>query len=141
MDNLPCIKVDFGIEGKNFNLNEVSQILGVLPTESRGINDWPEVIKCDLTLPEELQPRCVWEIQQKMDLCISIDIPIMSIINQLKGREKKLVDYCRRHDLRGYLCVTIHADKMCLPEMVLSSYILNYFGKMNVEISFDIYTY
>lgn len=141
MDHLPCIKVDFGIEGKEFDANELSEIVGVLPTESREMDDWPEVIRGNSTLPEELQPRCVWEIQQKMDQCVRIDIPIRSMINQLKGREQKLVDYCQEHDLKGYLCITIHADKMCLPQMVLSPDILNYFGKMNVEVSFDIYTY
>lgn len=55
MDNLPKIMVDFVVDGKNFILEELTEELSILPTEIRGIDDWPEAIKNNPNLPEELQ--------------------------------------------------------------------------------------
>lgn len=94
-----------------------------------------------MTLLEELQPRCEWGIDYEVDLCNTVNIPIMSIIDQLKGKEDKIFEFCEKNNLKRYLTVVIHAEAMCLPEITLSPYVLRYFGKMGVEIGFDIYTY
>ena len=52
-----------------------------------------------------------------------------------------MIEFCKRDNLKKSLCIAIHAETMYLPEIVLSSDIVAYFGKLNVEISFDIYTY
>ncbi|MBD5517227.1 MAG: DUF4279 domain-containing protein [Lachnospiraceae bacterium] len=141
MDQLPRIIVCFGIEGKELNINELTETLDIIPTHARGIDDWPEIIKKDLTFPEELQPRCEWGIDYEVDLCNTVNIPIMSVIDQLKGKEDKIFEFCEKNNLKRYLTVVIHAKAMCLPEITLSPYVLRYFGEMGVEIGFDIYTY
>lgn len=141
MDKLPYVKVSFIIEGKEFNLNKLTEELNILPTKIRGINDWPESIKNNLSLPEELQPRCVWSISQEMDVCKQIEIPINRLIDQIRGKEQKLSEFCKKENLKKSLCITIQAETMQLPQIVLSSHIISYFGKLGVEIGFDIYTY
>lgn len=141
MKNFPRIKVSFVIEGKKLNLEQLTEELEILPTETREIEDWPEAVKNNLNLPEELQPRCVWCICQEADLCKQIEIPIQKIVDQIKGKEQKLLDFCTRDNLMKSLCITIHAETMNLPEIVLSSEIVAYFGKLEAEIGFDIYTY
>lgn len=141
MKNFPHIKVSFVIEGKKLNLKQLTEELDILPTETREIMDWPEAVKNNLNLPEELQPRCIWCICQEVDLCKQIEIPIDKIVAQIKGKEQKLLDFCIRDNLKKSLCITIHAETMELPEIVLSPDIVSYFGKLEAEIGFDIYTY
>ncbi|MDO4261395.1 MAG: DUF4279 domain-containing protein [Eubacteriales bacterium] len=141
MDNFPHVKVSFVVEGKSLNLKELTEELDILPTETRGLEDWPEAIKNNLNLPEELQPRYVWCIDQEADLCKQIEIPINRIITQMEGKEQKLLDFCRRNHLSKTLCIVIHAETMNMPEIVLSSRIVSYFGELEAEIDFDIYTY
>lgn len=141
MKNFPHIKVSFVIEGKKLNLKKLTEELDILPTETRGIEDWPEAVKSNLNLPEELQPRYVWCICQEVDLCKQIEIPINKIVAQIKGKEQKILDFCIRDNLKKSLCITIHAETMDLPEIVLPAEIVLYFGKLKAEIGFDIYTY
>lgn len=141
MDYFPCIEVSFGIEGKRLNVKKLTEELGILPTSTRGIDDWPDVIKNNPDLPKELQPRYAWSLCQKMDLCKQIEVPINKIIEQIKGKEQKIFDFCKKNNLKKYLCIVIHAENMALPELVLSSDIVSYFGKLEVEISFDVYVY
>lgn len=141
MKNFPHIKVSFVIEGKKLNLKKLTEELDILPTETRGIEDWPEAVKSNLNLPEELQPRYVWCICQEVDLCKQIEIPINKIVAQIKGKEQKILDFCIRDNLKKSLCITIHAETMDLPEIVLPAEIVLYFGKLKAEIGFDIYIY
>lgn len=141
MDKLPRVIVCFGITGKELNINELTETLDIIPTQIRGIDDWPEIIKKDLTLPEELRPRYEWSIEQEMDLCNTINTPIMSVIDRLQGKEEKIFELCDKKNLKRFLTITIHAEAMRLPEISLVPYILKYFGEMDAEISFDIYTY
>jgi hypothetical protein len=141
MYNFPHIKASFVVEGKKLNSRKLTEELGILPTETRGVDDWPKSIRNNMNLPEELQPRYVWCICQEMDLCKQIEVPVSKIVAQIEGREQKLLEFCRKYKLKKSLYVTIHAETMNLPEILLSSDIVSYFGKLEVEIGFDIYTY
>ena len=141
MNKFPYVKVCFVIEGKKLDLKKLTEELGILPTETREINDWPKVIKSNLNLPEELQPRYVWCIYKEMDICKQMKIPIYEIIAQIKGKEQKLLEFCKSGNFKKSLCITIQAETMNFPEIILPSDIIIYFGKLEIEISFDIYAY
>lgn len=141
MDSLPYIKASFVIEGKDLDLKQLTKEIDIVPTETRGIDDWPRAIKNNLNLPEELQPRCVWCICQKEDLCKQVELLVNKIISQLEGKEQKILEFCKRKNLKKSLNITIHGEVMNLPEIVLSPNSVSYFGKLEVEIGFDIYAY
>ncbi len=100
-----------------------------------------KAIKSNVNLPKELQPRCSWCICEKEDLCRQIEIPIKRIISQIEGKELKLLELCKKYDLEKGLCIVIHAEAMNLPEVTLPSCIVEYFGKLKMDIGFDIYVY
>lgn len=141
MNNYPYILISFIVEGRNMDLEKLTEELGIIPTETREITDWPESIKNNPNLPEGLKPRYIWCICKEEELCKQIEKPIYRIIAQIKGKEEKLMEFCKRNHLKKSLCITIHAETMYLPEIVLSSDVVAYFGKLKAEISFDIYTY
>lgn len=76
-----------------------------------------------------------------MERCKQVEIPVNRIVEQLKGKEQRLAAFCERNALKKNLTITIHGEIMDLPEMVLSSNIVSYFGKLEVSIGFDIYSY
>lgn len=141
MNNFPNIKVDFAVEGKDFKIEELTEKLNISPTEIRRIDDWPEAIKNNPNLPEELHPRNCWCICCEKEFCEQIEIPVRKILEQIKGKEQILYRFCEKNSLKKSLCITIHAEAMHLPDMTLSSSIISYLGKIGAEISFDIYTY
>ena len=141
MINYPFIEVSFIIEGKDLDLKRLTEDLDIIPNETRDIDDWPDIIKDNPNLPEELQPRYSWCICQEESPCMQIEVPIKEIIAKIKGKEQKILEFCQKSNLRKSLCITIHAKAMCMPEMVLSSDIVSYFGSLDVGIGFDIYTY
>lgn len=73
MENFPYIEVTFVIEGKNFDPEQFTEEIGILPSEVRGMDGWPESIQNNSDIPEELQPRCEWCINQKEESCRKIE--------------------------------------------------------------------
>ena len=65
----------------------------------------------------------------------------MRRIDCIKGKEQIIFDYCEKHNLKKYLCIIIHSREMTLPALVLPSDMVSYFGKLETEISFDLYIY
>lgn len=92
-------------------------------------------------LPKEMQPRFIWSICDRENKCKKVKAPIRRLISKLEGKEQILIEFCEKNDLKMTLTIVIHAEAMEPPEIVLSFDILSYFGKLKVEIGFDIYTY
>ena len=141
MKNFPYIEANFIVEGKLFDIALFTKEIGILATETREIDDFPSIIKNNSNIPRELQPRCIWSITQKEEFCRTIQQPIHNIISQLIGKEEIINSFCKKNKLERALIITIHAETMDLPEIILSSKIISYFGSIESEISFDIYTY
>ena len=58
-----CLSGKFGIE---VDLNEISALLNLNPTETRTPDDWPEAIKNPKNeLPDEFKPRYCWDFGQQ----------------------------------------------------------------------------
>lgn len=103
MNKLPRVEVDLIIEGKTFDVEEFTDKLNILPTMTRTKEDWPSAIKNNLSIPEELSPRCMWGINESADLCEEIGIPISGIVSKLEGKEENLIKLCK--DQLQYLTV------------------------------------
>lgn len=141
MDMLPKVKVSFVISGKDFDLSMLTEELNISPSETRSLEDWPEAVKNNVHIPEELQPVYEWCISEKEELCLQIETPIRRIISQIEGKEQVLMEFCKRYGLKKSLCMVIHGEDMGLPDITLSPYIVGYFGKLETLITFDIYVY
>ena len=139
--NLPQIEASFAVVGKEFSLTQLTEALGILPTETRTRKDWPKAIIENKNLPEEFRPRCEWSITKKEDACLEVEVPIQKIISQLRGKGRTLNEFCKKNNLEKSLLIVIHAKKMRLPAIYLSAQTVSYLGKLGVEIGFDMYVY
>ena len=141
MYKFPQIEVSFLIEGKDFDLEHFTKEIGVTPSKTRGIGDWPKAIVNNTNLPEELKPRCEWSLCHMEESCRKVEKAVCVIISKLKGKEQKIIEFCEENELKKGLSITIHAEAINMPEIVFSQDTVSYLGDMKVEISFDIYTY
>lgn len=141
MNSYPSIEASFIIEGIDLNLEELTKKFDIQPIKTRDIDDWPKAVKMNDNLPKEMQPRFVWSVYDREDGCKKVETPIRKLMSKLEGKEQILIEFCEKKDLKMVLTIVIHAEAMELPEIVLSPDILSYFGKLKVEIGFDIYTY
>lgn len=141
MKKLPRIQVDFDIEGKDFDLQKFSDEIGIQPDETRTPEEWPDAIKNNKDLPEELRPRYVWCISERMKKCKITDKPVRKIMERLTGKEEIIIAFCKKHKLSIGLSIMVDAKIMELPELVLYPDIVSYFGQLDAEIGFDIMVY
>lgn len=141
MHDFPYVEASFVIEGENFEPELLTGEINILPTEIRKKDDWPEAIKRNENLPKDLWPRGVWSICQEERFCNKISSPIYEIVQQLRGKETKIINICKNNCLKIFLIIVVHAETMSLPEMVLPSEIVKYFGELDAEIGFDVYVY
>lgn len=141
MKNFPLIEACFFIEGKQFNLESFTERVGILPSKTRTVDDWPEELIKNSNIPEELQPRYVWQVCAKEETCMRAEIPILQVMSQLEGKEGLIINFCAKESLKKGLNISIHAEIMNMPEIVLAPEIVSFFAKLEAEISFDLYGY
>ncbi len=141
MYDFPYVEASFVIEGENFEPELLTGEINILPTEIRKKDDWPEAIKRNKKLPKDLWPRGVWSIYREKRFCNKISAPIYEIVQQLRGKETKIINICKNNCLKIFLIIVVHAETMDLPEMVLPSELVKYFGEFGAEIGFDVYIY
>lgn len=139
-NNLPYVEASFSISGQ-FDIEHLSEKIGIFPCKKRGLDDWPDAIKNNPDLPEHLRPCCEWSISREESKCISIEKPVCNIISQLAGKEETIIHLCKEKGLKTCLCIVIHGEAMMLPELALSAEIVSYFGCLKTKIGFDLYVY
>lgn len=59
----------------------------------------------------------------------------------MDGKEDKIKELCKKNNIEKSLSIVISGNSMHLPEMVISSELVSYFGELEVEIGFDLYVY
>ena len=133
MYKFPQIEVSFLIEGKDFDLEHFTKEIGVTPSKTRGIGDWPKAIVNNTNLPEELKPRCEWSLCHMEESCRKVEKAVCVIISKLKGKEQKIIDICEAQRLKKALSIVIHAEAINMPEIVLTRDIVSYFGDMKAD--------
>lgn len=55
--NFPIIEVSLVLFSKETETKKMTELLEVTPNKERGIEDWPDVIKNNKNLPEQMYPR------------------------------------------------------------------------------------
>ena len=136
------INIWFSLIGKNVDLDEITDRLGINPTHVRTLDDWPEAIKNPKNdLPDELQPRYIWQVdieyetnrlvRDRFDVMLRLMTDKTEIINELK----------KKFSLKASFTVGIHAqhDQHNMPEVFLTQEIIAFVASIGADIGFDMY--
>lgn len=141
MDKMSRAEATFSVVGKSFDLDKFTESVGIVPTETRTRDDWPEAIKSNPSLPEELKPRCVWDVSEVMSPCSSAERPLEKIVALFRGKEGVLKALREKHGLDMSVDVAVFGMGSCAPRMRLGPEAMSFFGALGCEVSFDPYLY
>lgn len=130
MDILPQIKASFFFSGVNdFNFNDVSEIMNLIPTETRKKDDFP--------IKELANP--FWSLDTKKEFCKAVSIQIGKLIDLLLGKEMLIQQICNKYDVEAGFLINIWMENGDKPEMLLTKEIISFSSSINAEIGFDLY--
>lgn len=138
---LPKVEVSFVADGKDFNLENMTRILEIKPTEIRTKDDWPDAIKNNPNLPEEYQPRHNWVYSKIFYEMYDFTLAYQEILSKFKPKIEKLKKLANKEQIDYAVVLSIDCYDGDFPAMVVDSTMVHFLSDINAEISFDIITY
>lgn len=138
MEYTKKVNVDFVVTGLYIDYDIFIEEVGIIPTIWRTKEDWPEIIKENNNLPDDLKPRYEWGINYAVERCSNIEEPIREIINKLGKQKKNLLALCEKYKLEKSLIITLYGVDTYVPELCLAKDIIKEFAELDAEIIFDI---
>jgi len=136
MTGFSKVRVRFAISGK-FNEQEFADKMGIVGAKLRGVDDWPEAIKKNTTLPERLRPRCVWSVKIVEEECDDIKKPLKKLIEVLSDKLDVIINEVSSKNLHHGFEVIVYESE-CFPEISLSGDIIHFMNLLHTDIGFDI---
>lgn len=131
-DLTPTIKIAFCLTGHNFNLNNVTDKMGMTPTKARKKEDFPiQSIKAGVA-------KTYWSFEIKEENN-QIIIPFNKLINTLRKKTKTINSLCNEFNLEADFIVTIYTKKDVVPIIELTKDIMSFANSINAKVSFDFY--
>ena len=102
MEYTKKVNVDFVVTGLYIDYDIFLEEVGIIPTIWRTKDDWPETVKVNNGLPDNLKPRYEWGINYTVERCSNIEEPIREIMNKLGKGKKNLLALCEKYKLDYY---------------------------------------
>ena len=136
------INIWFSLSGRNVNLDEITDKLGIIPCQVRTLDDWPEAIKNPKNeLPDELKPRYIWQVDIGYEVSRLVRDRFEVILNLLTDKIDIINELKKQFSLKASFTVGIHAqhDQCNMPEMFLTQEIIAYAASIGADIGFDMY--
>ncbi|MCL2859040.1 MAG: DUF4279 domain-containing protein [Oscillospiraceae bacterium] len=135
---IPIISVSFclnNIDKKDFNIDEVTNRIGIVPTKTRRKNEFPQSsIEAGIAMTE-------WVLTIREEKCQDISIPFIKIINSLKDKKDIIKTLCNDLELTPYFTVIIHLKTGNRPLNGIPNDIISFISSINAGIGFDLYCY
>lgn len=131
MGIIPSIKISFYITGDNYDLEEATKRIGIVPTMARTKG----------SLPPNALAYTIWAINIKEENCIAVSILFERMLSILDGKANIINELCNDYSLATGFEVVIHMKDGDSPEVVLPREVISFAAAINAEIGFDIYCY
>ncbi len=127
------------IRADEFDIQQFTAELGVEPSRTRGLLDWPAHIINGKNSPEGVGPCCKWEISAEKQECYDIEIPIRELMSKFEGKEEKLRTLCDKYNLDCEMVIVVTDSSNKMPRLYLSKDIVAFLSKIGASINFDWY--
>ncbi|WP_421503010.1 DUF4279 domain-containing protein [Enterococcus faecalis] len=138
---LPIIEISLVLSSRTMETTKITDLLQIDPTTERSIDDWPDVIKNNTNLSEELKPRNEWNWTTKFQKCISVNEALLELINQFNKSITKINEISEEFSIEKLVTVLVHAKSFNMPEIGLEINTIEFLNRIKAPIYFDIYTY
>ena len=131
MENLPTIKTTLCLSADLFDLDLITEKMGIKPTKTRTKDSFPSYGL----------PHTVWTIEVFEKECWAISAPLEKLFKILEGKAKTIKFLCEEYELEAIIVITIHMNHGERPEMDIPREFISFAGFINAEIGFDLYCY
>jgi hypothetical protein len=131
MDSLPQIEVSFLLTSDEDYIDKISDAISINPSRIRR--------KEDFKLQEFA--HTMWEISSGKEKSKAVDNQFKKLLSVLIGKEDIIKELMINYNIKSSFVICIHAENGDGPEIVLTSEIIKFAGKIDAEIDFDIYYY
>ena len=138
---LPIIEVSLVLTSRKIGTTEITDLFQVSPTTERSMDEWPDAIKNNTNLPEELKPRNEWSWTVRFHKCMSVDEALADLINQFQEKVAKIVEISEKFSVEKSVTVLIQGKSIEMPEVGLEISTIEFLNRIKAPIYFDIYTY
>jgi hypothetical protein len=81
----------------------------------------------------------VWEYGTDYEDSLDIEIQMNKVIKRLKGREERLVEICKRYDLKCMIMIVIKMNEGYTPALIMKKELIEFANNINAEIHLDLY--
>jgi len=132
---IPSIKVALYLIADEFDLDRVTEMIGVIPTETRTRESFPrQSISAGIAKSE-------WSVEIMQENCIAVSTLFEELLMVLKGKEDIIRRVCEDFCIDTGFLVVIHMKDGDSPEVILPREVISFAAAIRAEIGFDIYCY
>lgn len=139
-ESVPKIRATFVLAGDHIDFDYVTNALGVDPSSTRSIHEWPESINHTIP-PDSLKPHEEWVYQTKRAESWSIGLEFDKIINVFGNRENVIRELCKKLDLSATISIGIHMAGETNPELFLERPHVDFLSSTGADFGIDLYIY
>jgi len=129
MNKLPIVKATFYIAGDEFDIDDVTTRMKIIPTKEMKKSDFPA---CGL-------PHTEWVFKIEEEHADCIENTFNKIMAVLIGKEKMISQICTDYNAEVGIVITIYMKKNKRPLLDLSREMISFAASINAEIGFDLY--
>ena len=129
MEKLPQIKAIFYFVGDEFNINDVTKKMNIVPTRARNKED----------CPIKEFAHTVWSLKTEKETCRAVSIQVEKLIKPLIGKEEIINEICSEYNIETEIIIVISMEGENKPEMVLTKEINSFVSSINAGVGFDLY--
>ena len=129
MSKFPKIKISFFFYGNEFNINDVTKKMNIIPTETRSKEDCPI---------EELV-HTVWVLETKKESCRAVSVQFEKIMNLLDNKEEIIKEICKDYKIETGFLISIFMKNGDNPEVVFTKENMSFIASLNAEARIELY--
>jgi hypothetical protein len=130
------VKVDFGITGEIFDVDYISQKLGLTPSYF-----WKKGENRKLGKLQKNMEHTYWDIGIIEEVSSDIDNQLIKIYELLKDKDVILGEIKAKYKVDFTICIVIKIENSEFPVMCLKKWFIDFAHDINTEIEFDPYYY
>ena len=128
------VKVDFGITGESFSVNDITQTLNITPSFS-----WVKGETRKLGKLSKIMKHTYWDIATVEEESLDIDNQLFQIYTVLKDKKGALEVIKEKYRVDFTISVLIHIENGEFPVICLKKWIIDFAHDIQAEIEFSPY--
>lgn len=127
------VKVDFCFYGDTFDLNSITNVLGINPTQT-----W---IKGDHIRGGHFRKDTCWELSTEYEESYDINEQLQKVINILKDKKLEIIEVQKKNKIECKFEIVILIENNEKPAIYFNRNTIQFMNEINSEIDVDYYIY